>query len=92
VNTDDLIDTLAREGRKLLDLTTGEDVAAVPERAVRDAAELWRVVARLVKDRTPLEVFAAFGHPGNWGYGTPIGAALKRYYDAASSAAKGGVS
>ncbi len=85
----DLIDTLARESRKLLDLTTGDDTVTAPEQAVRDAAELWRVVARLVKGRTPLEVSQAFGAPGDWGYGTPIGAALKRYYDAANRAVKG---
>ena len=86
----ELIDVLAAESRNLLDLTTGDDTVAVPEQAVRDAAELWRVVARLVQGRTPLEISQAFGDPGDWGYGTPIGGALKRYYDAANRAAKGG--
>jgi hypothetical protein len=39
----------------------------------RDTPELLRVLARLVEGQT---VYRAFGAPGNWGYGTPIGDAL----------------
>ena len=40
-----------------------------------DDAELFRVLSRVVAGRT-LE--QAFGAPGDWGYGTPIGKALAR--------------
>jgi hypothetical protein len=40
---------------------------------MRDAAELVRVLARVVSGQ-PLAT--AFGAPGDWGYETPIGAAL----------------
>ena len=38
-----------------------------------DAAELLRVLARVVEGR---DAARAFGSPGDWGYNTPIGAAL----------------
>ena len=38
-----------------------------------DAAELLRVLARLVEGKT---IDQAMGAPGDWGYGTPIGDAL----------------
>lgn len=38
-----------------------------------DAAELIRVLARVVEGRA---LGSAFGAPGEWGYGTPIGDAL----------------
>lgn len=40
---------------------------------LRDGAELVRVLARVVEGRTISE---AFGSPGDWGYGTPIGDAI----------------
>lgn len=42
-----------------------------------DAAELARVCARFVEGK---DVHGAFGAPGDWGYGTPIGAALAQHY------------
>ena len=50
------------------------------DRLYRDldlAAELLRVLARIIEGK-PLHV--AFGAPGDFGYETPIGAALYRYY------------
>lgn len=38
-----------------------------------DVAELLRVLSRVVEGKP---VDAAFGAPGDWGYGTPIGDAL----------------
>jgi len=43
------------------------------DRDVADAAELIRVLARMVEGKT---ASAAFGAPGDWGYGTAIGDAL----------------
>ena len=40
---------------------------------MNDVAELLRVLARMVTGRTAA---SAFGAPGDWGYGTPIGDAL----------------
>jgi hypothetical protein len=44
----------------------------------RDTAELLCCLARLVAGKT---VHKAFGAPGDWGYGTPIGDALKDFYN-----------
>jgi hypothetical protein len=38
-----------------------------------DTAELLRVLARVVEGK---DLYRAFGAPGDWGYGTPIGDAL----------------
>ena len=43
------------------------------DQLLRDAIELVRVLARTIEGK-PLPV--AFGAPGDWGYETPIGAAL----------------
>lgn len=51
------------------DEETGEPTGA----EVRDVGELLRVLARLVEGK---ELHNAFGAPGDWGYGTPIGDAL----------------
>ena len=42
-----------------------------------DTAELIRVLARMVEGK---DVYRAFGAPGDWGYGTPIGDALMEAY------------
>jgi len=44
---------------------------------LKDAAELIRVLARLLGGKS---VHEAFGAPGDWGYGTPIGDALLEVY------------
>jgi hypothetical protein len=43
----------------------------------RDTAELIVVLARIIEGK-PIE--KAFGAPGDWGYGTPIGDALANFY------------
>jgi hypothetical protein len=43
----------------------------------RDAAELSRVLARLIAGKTLHE---AFGAPGDWGYDTPLGQAVLQMY------------
>lgn len=45
---------------------------AKQDQTLRDAAELIRVLARLVEGRP---IAKAFGAPGDWGYETPVGAA-----------------
>lgn len=54
---------------------TDADENCGPE--VRDNAELLRVLARMVEGKS---VYEAFGAPGDWGYETPIGEALKTCY------------
>jgi hypothetical protein len=49
-------------------------------RALRNAAELVRSLRSIVAERTPDEIHHAFGAPGDWGYGTLVGAALARLY------------
>ena len=51
-----------------IDVTTPQQ-----DQTLRDAAELIRVLARLVEGK-PID--KAFGAPGDWGYETPVGAAL----------------
>jgi hypothetical protein len=43
-----------------------------------DTAELIRVLARIVEGKS---IEASFGAPGDWGYGTPIGEALRVVLD-----------
>ena len=49
--------------------------------ALNNAAELIRVLARLVDGKS---MHGAFGAPGDFGYETPIGAALSAYYQSAT--------
>lgn len=49
-----------------------------------DAAELMRVLARVLEGK---EIHRAFGAPGDWGYGTPIGDALAKAYRGESEVA-----
>jgi hypothetical protein len=44
---------------------------------LNNASELVRILARLVEGRS---IHQAFGAPGDFGYDTPIGAALSAYY------------
>lgn len=44
-----------------------------PGVAIKDAAEVARVMARIALGDT---IERAFGAPGDWGYSTPIGKAL----------------
>ena len=50
------------------------------ERTLMEALELVSCLRRMVKGRTVEEIHAAFGAPGDFGYETPIGAALHRLY------------
>lgn len=71
MNTAKLVTVLrdkAEEIQKLEDLD---------DRNRLDVAELLRVLARMVDGK---DVYRAFGAPGDWGYGTPIGDALKEAY------------
>ena len=49
-----------------------------PESYILDEAELMNCLARILEGKHPLK---AFGSPGDWGYGTPIGDALMAAYD-----------
>jgi hypothetical protein len=46
-------------------------------RELRDASELVLVLARIIEGKS---IPQAFGAPGDFGYETPIGSALYRYY------------
>ncbi len=46
-------------------------------RDFRDTAELLNCLARMLEGKS---VHKAFGAPGDWGYGTPIGDALSDAY------------
>lgn len=47
---------------------------------LREAVELVRCLRRLTAGRTAHEIHEAFGAPGDFGYETPIGAALQKVY------------
>lgn len=47
---------------------------------LRESVELTRCLRRLTQGRTIAELHSAFGAPGDFGYDTPIGAALARVY------------
>jgi hypothetical protein len=51
-----------------------ETIPADLHRLARDVAELALVLARVLEGKPMLR---AFGAPGDWGYGTPIGDALR---------------
>lgn len=48
--------------------------------SLQEAVELARCLRRLTNGRTVAELHSAFGSPGDFGYNTPIGAALARVY------------
>lgn len=50
-----------------------EEIPADLFNLVREVSELGRVLARVVDGKPALQ---AFGAPGDWGYGTPIGGAV----------------
>lgn len=49
-------------------------------RTLGEAVELVRCLRRLTRGRTAEEIHGAFGAPGDFGYETPLGAALARVY------------
>lgn len=63
-------------------------IFAIEVDILRDVAELCRVLARLVPGCTVQHLHHGFGAPGNWGYGTPIGEALRDLYRSPKAAAK----
>lgn len=50
---------------------------------LNNACELVRILARLVEGNS---IHEAFGAPGDFGYGTPIGSALHHFYSAKPTA------
>lgn len=83
----DLAQALRAEATKIIDARSEllDSDAERDARVVNDlsnAGELVRVLARLVEGKS---VHQAFGAPGDFGYQTPIGAALYRYYSEAQS-------
>lgn len=68
---DALATAIQQRGSEIYD-ANGDDAA---ERA--DAKYLCRALARTLNGVT---IHAAFGSPGDWGYSTPIGAALAKVY------------
>ncbi len=67
---------------RLTDIASPEKVDEVDRltRELRDAVEFTRCLRRLVPDLTTAQIHRAFGAPGDFGYGTPIGAALADIY------------
>ena len=60
---------------KLRELATSET-----ENQVHEAIDLSNCLRRLVEGRSQKEVHKAFGAPGDFGYESPIGAALQKVY------------
>lgn len=73
MNTQMLSQELRRMAKSVYDDGCGN--AEPPPKDYSDVAELLRVLARVVEGKP---VKNAFGAPGDWGYGTPIGEALRR--------------
>ena len=81
-------DALQRALRKVAETTHDiayEDANEAHTRDLRDSAELVRVLGRLLVGKS---VHEAFGSPGDWGYGTPVGDALLEVYRANGGGAK----
>lgn len=47
---------------------------------LREAVEMVRCLRRLTEGRSVAEIHKAFGAPGDFGYHTPLGDALIRFY------------
>lgn len=69
---------------RLRDLASTEAVDEVDSltRDLRDAVEFSRCLRRLVPELTARQIHRAFGAPGDFGYETPLGAALHDIYRA----------
>lgn len=88
MNHKHLVDALAAREReyraaleRLADFAPEESGAArVSECLLCEAIEIVRCARRMVPACTLEQVHAAFGAPGDFGYETPIGAALARVY------------
>ena len=76
-----LVDALARRQRHYLEAIDRLRDADHPDAVLlREAVELAGCLRRLLADRTVDEIHRAFGAPGDFGYETPIGAALAVVY------------
>jgi hypothetical protein len=60
-----------------------DEMDGADERAIKDVAELARVLARILDGKS---VYHAFGAPGDWGYERPLGNALALMYQDRSAA------
>jgi hypothetical protein len=79
--TQPLIDAIATcERRHRETLETLRDLDADDAWKLREAIELVGCLRRLVAGSTVTEIYKAFGAPGDFGYDTPIGAALAKFY------------
>lgn len=67
---------------RLYDLAPQDKVDEVSTltRELRDAVEFARGLRRLIPELTTAQIHRAFGAPGDWGYETPLGAALSEIY------------
>ena len=81
-----LVDALSKRQRDIRDLADrlpdDSDDARHDLALLREIAELVGCLRRLVDGRTATEIHKAFGAPGDFGYGTPIGDALAKVYRA----------
>ena len=81
MNTMQMSQTIGQMARKIRDREDPKTGVCSPEDA--DISELLQVLCRII-DRSPmvgpeaLIIRRAFGAPGDWGYGTPIGEALRQ--------------
>lgn len=83
-------DTLQRALRAMADTpravaSTTDDLDSRTCRELRESSELILVLARLLAGKT---IHEAFGAPGDWGYETPIGAALYQLYQSGMGSAR----
>ena len=85
-STKPLTEALAARAERLHDVVSylrDADKLDGPEaQLLRETVELVRCLRRLVGDATTTEIHRAFGSPGDFGYETPIGAALAKVYGA----------
>lgn len=65
---------------RLEDLVDDNDEARAQLRELRLALEFPGCLRRLVSSSTPDQIHKAFGAPGDFGYETPFGDALARFY------------
>lgn len=57
-----------------------EEAGYEPRRVFFTSVQLLRVLRSLAEKASAQEIHRTFGAPGDWGYYTPIGAALYRLY------------
>jgi len=76
MNVEKLVSVLRNKAEEIQEIETLDDGNRL------DVAELLRVLARMVQARAVGQqvIYNAFGAPGDWCYGTPIGDALVEAY------------